>query len=232
MRIGRAAAPGKLQHHHAGRPDGFPQLIHICRDHAKVLCYDWNMPQLLQAATAHISHVPWKGAFKMAAQGNCTIVLGEPMTIRSSIMSAVITLRSSAMIGTWPNTCTRTSNLPRSYSGPLLCLSHAPAPANSHVCITFVACHSRTHMEAFPTLSNAAKSSVPGPFFHVPFMAVSSFASTAQYPVHQPTHDPKNFPCHAILSLNERPAFIHASPLQRLLPVQKRRTHCRMYAVP
>ena len=32
------------------------------------------------------------------------------------------------------------------------------------------------------TLSSAAKSSVPGPFFHVPFMAVSSFASTAQYP--------------------------------------------------
>ena len=36
--------------------------------------------------------------------------------------------------------------------------------------------------EARRTLSSAANSSVPGPFFHVPFMAVSSFASTAQYP--------------------------------------------------
>ena len=48
-------------------------------------------------------------------------------------------------------------------------------------------------MGKLPTLSNAAKSSVPGPFFHVPFMAVSSFASTAQYPVHQPLMTPRYF---------------------------------------
>ncbi len=46
--VGGATAPGKLQHHHAWRPDGLAQLIHICGDHAQVLCYDGNIPQLLQ----------------------------------------------------------------------------------------------------------------------------------------------------------------------------------------
>ncbi len=78
-----------------------------------------------------------------------------------------------------------------------------------------------------PTLSNAANSSVPGPFFHVPFMAVSSFASTAQYPTHKPTHDTKGF-SHTIhfLHLNAKPAFARASPLLTLLPKQRRRK-CR-----
>ncbi len=46
--VGGAAAPGKLQHHHAWCPNGLAQLVHICGDHAQVLCYDGNIPQLLQ----------------------------------------------------------------------------------------------------------------------------------------------------------------------------------------
>lgn len=34
------------------------------------------------------------------------------------------------------------------------------------------------------TFSRTSNRSLPGPFFQTPFMAVSSVASTAQYPVH------------------------------------------------
>ena len=36
--------------------------------------------------------------------------------------------------------------------------------------------------EVGPAFSSAWKMSVPGPFFHTPFMAVSALASTDQYP--------------------------------------------------
>ena len=46
--VGRAAAPGKLQHHHARRAYALPELMHVRRDDAQVLCYDGYMPQFLQ----------------------------------------------------------------------------------------------------------------------------------------------------------------------------------------
>lgn len=58
--VGGSAAPGKLQHHHARRSYGFAQLIHICGDHPQVLCYDGDIPQLLQCTRDMcVLSAPW-----------------------------------------------------------------------------------------------------------------------------------------------------------------------------
>lgn len=46
--VGGTTAPGKLQHHHAWRSNGFAKVVHIGGDHSQVLSNDCHVTQLLQ----------------------------------------------------------------------------------------------------------------------------------------------------------------------------------------
>ena len=94
----RPTAPGELQHHHAGSPDGLAQLVHVAGDDSQVLCNDGDMAQplhrqmraSLRSGAVHLGSGGWTwgrilgGGLSVLCQGEGDLTSAQAAEVQSA----------------------------------------------------------------------------------------------------------------------------------------------------